>query len=51
MRLRLVFTSRTSGRQLPMDVVEHYSVRGGKIHGANAFSKDTQAVNDLVKHG
>lgn len=51
MRLRLVFTSRESGRRLPMDVVEHYTVRGGKIHGANAFYKDTQAVNDLVKHG
>jgi nucleoside-diphosphate-sugar epimerase/ketosteroid isomerase-like protein len=51
MRLRLVFTSHTSGRQLPMDVVEHYTVREGKIHGANAFYKDTQAVNDLVKHG
>jgi nucleoside-diphosphate-sugar epimerase/ketosteroid isomerase-like protein len=51
MRLRLVFTSRKSGRRLPMDVVEHYTVRDGKIHGANAFYRDTQAVNDLVKHG
>jgi ketosteroid isomerase-like protein len=51
MRLNLVFTSRKSGRRLPMEVVEHYTVREGKIHGANAFYKDTQAVNDLVKHG
>jgi nucleoside-diphosphate-sugar epimerase/ketosteroid isomerase-like protein len=51
MRLNLVFTSRKSGRRLPMEVVEHYTVREGKIYGANAFYKDTQAVNDLVKHG
>jgi ketosteroid isomerase-like protein len=51
MRLSLVFTSRKSGRRLPMEVVEHYTVREGKIHGANAFYKDTKAVNDLVKHG
>ncbi|HET9255139.1 MAG TPA: NAD-dependent epimerase/dehydratase family protein [Pseudonocardiaceae bacterium] len=51
MRLNVVFTSRKSGRRLPMEVVEHYTVREGKIHGANAFYKDTQAVNDLVKHG
>lgn len=51
MRLNLVFVSRKSGRRLPMEVVEHYTVREGKIHGANAFYKDTQAVNDLVKHG
>jgi nucleoside-diphosphate-sugar epimerase len=51
MRLSLVFTSRKSGRRLPMEVVEHYTVREGKIHGANAFYKDTQAVNDLVNHG
>jgi nucleoside-diphosphate-sugar epimerase/ketosteroid isomerase-like protein len=51
MRLNLMFTSRKSGRRLPMDVVEHYTVREGKIHGANAFYKDTQAVNDLVRHG
>jgi ketosteroid isomerase-like protein len=50
-RLNVVFTSRKSGRRLPMEVVEHYTVREGKIHGANAFYKDTQAVNDLVKHG
>jgi nucleoside-diphosphate-sugar epimerase/ketosteroid isomerase-like protein len=51
MRLSLVFTSRKSGRRLPMEVVEHYTVREGKIHGANAFYKDTQSVNDLVNHG
>jgi nucleoside-diphosphate-sugar epimerase/ketosteroid isomerase-like protein len=51
MRLDALFTSRTSGRRLPMEIVEHYTVRDGKIHGANAFYKDTQAVNDLVKHG
>lgn len=51
MRLNLVFVSRKSGRRLPMEVVEHYTVRERKIHGANAFYKDTQAVNDLVKHG
>ena len=51
MRVNVVFTSRKSGRRLPMEVVEHYTVREGKIHGANAFYKDTQAVNDLVKHG
>jgi nucleoside-diphosphate-sugar epimerase/ketosteroid isomerase-like protein len=51
MRLSLVFTSRKSGRRLPMDVVEHYTVRGGRILGATAFYKDTQAVNDLVRHG
>ncbi|MEV8363310.1 nuclear transport factor 2 family protein [Streptomyces niveus] len=51
MRLNLEFVSRKSGRRLPMEVVEHYTVREGRIHGANAFYKDTQAVNDLVKHG
>jgi nucleoside-diphosphate-sugar epimerase/ketosteroid isomerase-like protein len=51
MRLSLVFTSRKSRRRLPMDVVEHYTVRGGRIFGATAFYKDTQAVNDLVRHG
>ncbi|MER7696535.1 MULTISPECIES: hypothetical protein [unclassified Streptomyces] len=51
LRLDLEFVSRESGRRLPMEVVEHYTVREGRIHGANAFYKDTQAVNDLVKHG
>jgi nucleoside-diphosphate-sugar epimerase/ketosteroid isomerase-like protein len=51
MRLDAVFTSRTSGRRLPMEVVEHYTVREGKVHGANAFYKDTQAVNELVRYG
>lgn len=31
--------------------MEHCTVREGKIHGAKAFYKDTQAVNDLVKCG
>ena len=51
LRLDAVFTSRKSGRQLPMTVVEHYRVRDGKIYGADAFYRDTQAVNDLVKNG
>lgn len=51
LRLDAVFTSRKSGRQLPMTVVEHYRVHDGKIYGADAFYKDTQAVNDLVKNG
>jgi nucleoside-diphosphate-sugar epimerase/ketosteroid isomerase-like protein len=51
LRLDAVFTSRKSGRRLPMKVVEHYRVREGKIYGADAFYKDTQAVNDLVKDG
>jgi nucleoside-diphosphate-sugar epimerase/ketosteroid isomerase-like protein len=51
LRLDAVFTSRKSGRQLPMKVVEHYRVREGRIYGADAFYKDTQAVNDLVEHG
>jgi nucleoside-diphosphate-sugar epimerase/ketosteroid isomerase-like protein len=51
MRLDAVFTSRKSGRGLPMEIVEHYRVREGKILGADAFYKDTQAVNDLVRHG
>jgi nucleoside-diphosphate-sugar epimerase/ketosteroid isomerase-like protein len=51
MRLSLVFTSRASGRRLPMDVIEHYTVREGRIFGANAFYKDTHAVNDLVRNG
>jgi hypothetical protein len=46
-----VFTSRRSGRRLPMQVVEHYRVREGKIYGADAFYRDTHAVNDLVEHG
>jgi hypothetical protein len=44
LRLDAVFTSRKSGRQLPMTVVEHYRVHDGKIYGADAFYKDTQAV-------
>jgi nucleoside-diphosphate-sugar epimerase len=51
LRLDAVFTSRKSRRQLPMTVVEHYRVHDGKIYGADAFYKDTQAVNDLVKNG
>lgn len=51
LRLDAVFTSRASGRQLPMQVVEHYQVRDGRIRGADAFYKDTAAVNDLVQHG
>ena len=51
MRLDAVFTSRKSGRRLPMTVVEHYRVRDGRIYGADAFYRDTQAVNDLVRHG
>ena len=51
LRLDAVFTSRKSGRQLPMTVVEHYRVHDGKIYGADAFYRDTQAVNDLVKNG
>jgi len=50
-RINVVFTSRTSGRRLPMEVVEHYTVRDGKVYGANVFYKDTQAVNELVKNG
>ena len=34
-----------------MTVVEHYRVHDGKIYGADAFYKDTQTVNDLVKNG
>ena len=26
-------------------------VRDGRIYGADAFYRDTQAVNDLVRHG
>jgi hypothetical protein len=33
-RLNAVFTSRKSGRRLPMEIVEHNTVREGKIHGA-----------------
>ena len=51
LRLDAVFTSRRSGRPLPMEIVEHYRVREGRIYGADAFYKDTQAVNDLVEHG
>jgi ketosteroid isomerase-like protein len=51
LQLDAVFTSRASGRRLPMDVVEHYRVRDGRILGADAFYRDTQAVNDLVEHG
>jgi hypothetical protein len=51
LRLGAVFISRKTRRRLPMEIVEHYTVRDGKIHGANAFHKDTEAVNDLIKHG
>ena len=51
LRLDAVFTSRKSRRQVPMTVVEHYRVHDGKIYGADAFYKDTQTVNDLVKNG
>ena len=51
LRLDAMFASRKSGRQLPMKVVEHYRVHDGKIYGADAFYRDTQAVNDLVKNG
>ncbi|WP_084727681.1 NAD-dependent epimerase/dehydratase family protein [Rhodococcoides yunnanense] len=51
LRLDAEFTSRKSGRRLPMKVVEHYRVRDGRIYGADAYYKDTQAVNDLVEHG
>ena len=51
LRLDAVFTSRRSGRHLPMTVVEHYRVRDGRIFGADAFYRDTHAVIDLVENG
>jgi hypothetical protein len=51
MRLDAVFTSRRTGRRLPMRILEHYTVREGRVHGANAFYQDAQAVDDLVRNG
>lgn len=51
LRLNVVFVSRASGRRLPMRVIENYTIRDGRIHGADVYYKDTQAVNDLVANG
>ena len=37
-------------RRMPQ-LVEHCTIRGGVIHGADMDHKDTQAVNDLVANG
>jgi ketosteroid isomerase-like protein len=50
-RLNAAFVSRTSGRRLPMRIVEHYTVREGMCFGADVYYKDTQAVNELVANG
>jgi ketosteroid isomerase-like protein len=51
LRLNAVFVSRVSGRRLPMRIVELYTIKDGRIHGADVYYKDSQAVNDLVANG
>lgn len=47
-KLGMKFTSRASGRQIPMPGVELYSVTDGKTSGIDVYYKDTKAVADLV---
>lgn len=51
MKMLVSFTSRASGRQLRMPVVEFYSVVGGLIREVEVLYQDTAAVNDLVRNG
>lgn len=47
-KLQMTFTSRKSGRQLPMAGVELYSTMDGLISGIDVYYKDTKSVADLV---
>jgi ketosteroid isomerase-like protein len=40
-------TSRATGRSMPMDVVDLYQVRAGKIARVDVFYKDTDTVVEL----
>lgn len=51
LRLNAVFVSRSSGRRLPMRIVEHYTIKDGWIYGADVYYKDSAAVNHLVDNG
>jgi ketosteroid isomerase-like protein len=51
LRLNVVFVSRASGRRLPMRVIENYTIKDGRIYGADVYYKDSQAVNELVANG
>lgn len=48
-RVAGTMTSRVTGRSMPMDVVDLYQVRDGKIARVDVFYKDTAAVVDLCR--
>lgn len=48
-RVTGTMTSRATGRSMPMDVVDLYQVRAGKIARVDVFYKDTAAVVELTE--
>jgi uncharacterized protein len=48
MNARIRFTSKSSGRQLEMPIVELYRERDGKLVDMDIFYKDTAAVIELA---
>ena len=47
-KLRMIFTSRKSGRELPMPGVELYYTKDGLVSKIDVYYKDTKGVADLV---
>ena len=47
-RMPATFTHRTTGRCLPMPIVELYQLRDGLIWRIDVFYKDTKAIADAV---
>jgi ketosteroid isomerase-like protein len=45
------FASRSTGREIPMTVVELYRVGDGQVFGADAFYFDTHAIVELCTRG
>lgn len=48
-RVSGTMTARATGRSMPMDAVDLYQVRAGKIARIDVFYKDTAAVVELVR--
>ncbi|MGH9035251.1 MAG: nuclear transport factor 2 family protein [Acidimicrobiia bacterium] len=45
-RMQVTFTSRVTGRAVPMPVVELWELRDGLIYRGDVFYKDTKAIAD-----
>lgn len=48
-RVSGTMTSKATGRSMPMDVVDLYRLRDGRIARVDVFYKDTAAVVDLTR--